>query len=708
MDLSQTSLSGLLSAYLRYSKTGIGKINMKNKSLSLLHCFWCFCCFFVLAMQLIMPGPSFAAASPSTTDIVSVSSGQCLNVYGGQTTSGGKIIQWPCDGGANSNWTLTPLANGNYHIAALNSGMCLNVPGSSQQSGVQLIQWPCQSTAVTNDQWVIKQVSLSTFQIISVATGQCVNVYGNSQAQGTQIIQYACQNANGVTNDQFSLYLPSAATGTLPSSWSGVIPMPLTPVGIANLPNNKLMMWSADSPVSFNGDSGYGNSQTYTSIFDVASSTASASTIVNVGANMFCPGTALLPNGNLLVNGGSSSPKTQIYNWQSNTWAASGNMNIPRGYEADTTLPNGSVLTLGGSWSGGGNSKSAPNRTAEIWSSNGNWKVMSGIPENNVIGPDPQDVNSVYRGDNHLWLFATSGGMVFHAGPSAQMNWINTNGNGTISSAGNRGNDPYSINGNAVMYDIGKILKIGGAPAYQQNSGTTYATNSAHLIDISGGSTKPVQIKQLAGMSYRRAFANAVVLPNGSVVVVGGQTIPQPFTDSYAVMVPEIWDPVKQVFQSLRPMETPRTYHSTALLLQDGRVFVGGGGLCGAGCPQNHLNAEILTPPYLLNADGSPAVRPKISSAPSSAKLGSQIQVNTQSPVTNFALMRLSATTHTVNNDQRRIPLAISTQQVVNGNGVAYSLTIPADSGIVLPGYYMLFALNAQGVPSVSTIISIS
>ena len=675
---------------------------MRCKFYYLLSCL-CFL-FYALSFSTL----TIAAPVASTTDVVAVSSGQCLNVYGGQTTSGAQIIQWPCDGGSNSNWTLTPLSNGNYHIAALNSGMCLNVPGASQQSAVQLIQWPCQALAATNDQWAIKQVSLSTYQIISVATGQCVNVNGNSQAQGASIIQYPCQSASGVTNDQFSLYLPSAATGTLPSSWSGVIPMPITPVGIANLPNNKLMMWSADSPVSFTGDTGYGANQTYTAIFDATTNTPSASTIVNTGANMFCPGTATLPNGNLLINGGSSSPKTQIYNWQTNTWAASGNMSIPRGYEADTTLPDGRVLTLGGSWSGGSNSKSAPNRTAEIWNTNGTWKVMSGIPETNVIGPDPQDINTVYRGDNHLWLFAASGGMVFHAGPSAQMNWINTNGSGSITSAGNRANDPYSINGNAVMFDVGKILKIGGAPSYQQNTGTTYATNSAYLIDISGGASKPVKTTQLAAMSYRRAFANAVVLPNGSVVVVGGQTIPQPFTDSYAVMVPELWDPVKQIFQPLKPMQTPRTYHSTALLLQDGRVFVGGGGLCGAGCPQNHLNAEILTPPYLLNADGTPAVRPQITSAPGSAKLGSMIQVNTQTPVTSFALMRLSATTHTVNNDQRRIPLVPIKSQTAGGSNVTYSLSIPSDSGVVLPGYYMLFALNAQGVPSVSIIIAIN
>ena len=64
--------------------------------------------------------------------------------------------------------------------------------------------------------------------------------------------------------------------------------------------------------------------------------------------------------------------------------------------------------------------------------------------------------------------------------------------------------------------------------------------------------------------------------------------------------------------------------------------------------------------------------------------------------------MRLSSITHTTNNDQRRIPLAI-----VSKNNTTYGLAIPADPGVVLPGYYMLFALNAAGVPSISTTVNI-
>jgi len=228
------------------------------------------------------------------------------------------------------------------------------------------------------------------------------------------------------------------------------------------------------------------------------------------------------------------------------------------------------------------------------------------------------------------------------------------------------------------------------------------------LIDITAGVGATPIVTQLTPMTYERAFSNSVVLPNGEVVVIGGQSIPEPFTDSAAILVPEIWNPATQRFSLLNPMQTPRTYHSTAILLPDGRIFVGGGGQCGTGCLQNHLTAEILTPPYLLNADGSAATRPVISSAPTLVQLGGTLTVGTAGPVGSFVLMRLSATTHTVNTDQRRIPLTITKTAAGAQGAETYTLTMPStDPGVVLPGYYMLFALNANGVPSVSKTVQV-
>jgi hypothetical protein len=340
----------------------------------------------------------------------------------------------------------------------------------------------------------------------------------------------------------------------------------------------------------------------------------------------------------------------------------------------------GSVFTLGGSWSGGTGGKNG-----EIWTAAGGWRLLPGISDTPMLTADPQ---GAYRSDNHMWLISTGTGRLLQAGPSRQMNWIDTRGAGATAPAGTRGDDEDSMCGNAVMYDVGKVLKVGGATAYQNVD----ANPNAYVIDVTQGAT----VRKIAPMAYSRSFHNSVVLPNGQVVVVGGQTHPVPFSDDTSILVPELWDPGTETFTQLPAMSSPRNYHSMALLLPDGRVLSGGGGLCG-GCATNHPDVQILTPPYLLNQDGTPAARPHIRSAPSVIAYGSSAKVTTDLSVSAFALVRLSSATHTLNNDQRRIPLEFTS----TGTN-AYALTIPSNPGIAPPGAYMLFALDADGVPSIA------
>jgi galactose oxidase len=606
-------------------------------------------------------------------------SGQCMNVDNGSYTAGATIIQWPCAGSTNEQWYLKP-TGAYYQIASVRSALCVSNIASTAASA-PFYQETCSATSTAN---LFKLTPANgSYSLTAVNSGLCVTVPGSTQTSGTGLVQSTCA---GTLNQLWSL-----GPATIPSSWTAVTQLPVDPIGVANLPNGNLVMWSANDPYSFQGDIGdasYG--QTYTAVFNPTTLASTEVLVTNTGDDMFCPGTANLFDGSILVNGGDSSPKTSLYNWQTGLWSSAANMNIPRGYEANTVLANGSVLTLGGSWSGGQGGKSA-----EVFTEGGAWTELTNVPETNVVGPDPQ---GIYRGDNHLWLFTAPNGQVFHAGPSAQMNWITTTGTGTITSAGNRGTDPYAINGNAVLYDVGLIMKTGGAPAYQDAN----AEANTFLININGG-VGNVTVTPAAPMAYPRAFSNGVALPNGQVFIVGGQTYPVPFSDATAILTPEIWDPLNQTFRQLNPMVTPRVYHSTALLLQDGRVYVGGGGQCGSGCSANHFNTEIFTPPYLLNVNGTAATRPVISAAPATAALGSNIAVTTTGPVQSFVMMRLSSTTHTVNNDQRRIPLTPA-----SSSGNTYTLTIPSNSGTVLQGYYWIFALNAQGVPSVGSTILIN
>ena len=301
----------------------------------------------------------------------------------------------------------------------------------------------------------------------------------------------------------------------------------------------------------------------------------------------------------------------------------------------------------------------------------------------------PRTLQGVFRADNHGWFIATSGNRVFQAGPSKTMHWISTTGAGSITSAGARGTSPDEMNGNAVLYDVNKILTVGGAPSYQNSN----AVKVANTINISGTSPK---VTSTAAMANARAFANSVALPTGDVLTVGGQNYAVPFTDSTSVLTPELWSMSTGRWSAMAPGPEPRNYHSVAVLLPDGRVFSGGGGLCGT-CATNHPDGQIFSPPYLFNTDGSLRTRPTITSAPSSAQTGQTISVTTNGPVTSFVLMRYGEATHTVDNDQRRIPLTIA-----SSSGNTYKLTIPSDPGIALPGPYMLFALNSAGTPSVA------
>jgi len=130
-------------------------------------------------------------------------------------------------------------------------------------------------------------------------------------------------------------------------------------------------------------------------------------------------------------------------------------------------------------------------------------------------------------------------------------------------------------------------------------------------------------------------------------------------------------------------------------------VFSGGGGLCGP-CATNHFDGQVFTPPYLLDADGTPKPRPAITAAPATAAGGATLTIGTDRAVTAFALMRVGSATHTVDTDQRRVPLTPTTV-----SPTSYRVTVPAASGVAPPGRYLLFALDTRGVPSVGREITL-
>ncbi|MFJ3978171.1 discoidin domain-containing protein [Streptomyces sp. NPDC090021] len=480
--------------------------------------------------------------------------------------------------------------------------------------------------------------------------------------------------------------LSGPASPAVHGSWGRIIGFPLVPVATAALPGDKLLAWSAYAVDRFGGSNGY----TQTAILDLKTGKVTQRRIDNTGHDMFCPGIAMLADGRVLVTGGSNAEKASIYDPATDSWSATTSMNIARGYQAMTLLSTGEAFVLGGSWSG----NAGTDKAGEVWSPDTRtWRSLPGVPASKALTADPA---GPYRADNHMWLHATSGGKVLQLGPSKQMNWISTSGQGAVTPAGTRADSQDAMTGNAVPYDIGKLVTLGGSPAYQDSP----ATQRAYTVGISGSQ---VQAARTGDMEHPRAFSNSVVLPDGKVAVFGGQAYPVPFSDATSVLTPELWDPATGSFTPLASMAVPRNYHSVANLLPDGRVFSGGGGLCGD-CATNHPDGAVFTPPYLLNADGTPKARPAITGGvPPRAAPGAQLTVSTDRSVSSFVLMRAAAATHSTDNDQRRVPL-VSTPA---GTG-AYTVSIPSDTGVVLPGTYMLFALDAQGVPSIGQFVTVS
>ncbi|KAL9586773.1 MAG: hypothetical protein Q9203_003745 [Teloschistes exilis] len=515
-----------------------------------------------------------------------------------------------------------------------------------------------------------------------------------AQARYVRLIAQTEAGGRGPWTSAAEINILSTATYVKPLTnlgiWGMTVDFPIVPAAAAVLHDSgKVLMWSSYKPTDFNGGGGSGTTDTAT--YDPATGTVSQRIVTNTQHDMFCPGISLDASGRPFVTGGNDAAKLSIYDPNANSWVAGPNMQIQRGYQASATLSDGRIFTIGGSWSGG-----EGNKNGEVWSPATNtWTLLGGCPVAPML---TADVRGAYRADNHGWLFGWKSGSVFQAGPSKAMNWYTTSGTGAQKAAGLRSTDADAMNGNAVMYDAanGKILTVGGAPNYQDNP----ATSNAFIVTIGAPGTTASPVK-VGSMANARAFHNSVVMPDGKVLVVGGESYPVPFSDDTSIFASELFNPATSSFTPVNPISVPRVYHSWALLLPDATIISGGGGLCGA-CATNHPNAQIYSPAYLFNADGSKAARPVINSVSSTnAVVGAKITITMNKAVASFSLVRYGSATHSVNTDQRRIPLTPT------ASGLTYTVTVPSDSGVALPGSWMLFALDSAGVPSVAKTILI-
>jgi hypothetical protein len=199
-------------------------------------------------------------------------------------------------------------------------------------------------------------------------------------------------------------------------------------------------------------------------------------------------------------------------------------------------------------------------------------------------------------------------------------------------------------------------------------------------------------------MNFPRRQLNATILADGTVLATGGSSGPGFDNADGAVLAAELWNPVSELWTRLAPMHVPRLYHSTAVLLPDGRILSAGGGGYNpkAGGNPDETSAEFFSPPYLFKGP-----RPTITSAPAEIKTGKLFAIQTPdiNAISRVTLVRLSSVTHAFNMNQRFNELSFFK---VGTNLIAKA---PASPNVMPPGHYLLFVLNASGVPSTAKII---
>ncbi|MCB0083645.1 MAG: DUF1929 domain-containing protein, partial [Caldilineaceae bacterium] len=467
----------------------------------------------------------------------------------------------------------------------------------------------------------------------------------------------------------------AAATGPLNQvgQWGAAVSWPFAFASAASLPDGRIIAWGANNQRSFTG-----GTFTYSSIWDPA--TGQFLSRNRNGHPMFCAIPTTMEDGRIFVNGGDAdSALTSIFDYRTNQWSSSDTMNTGRWYPGSVMLPGDKVFTMIGRPGG---------PYPELWTEENGWSLLTGANLNNGV------LN--YSGYQSTWLpylHLMPTGKIFHAGPTPQMNIIDPTGNGSITSAGLT-NSWYPKYSPGVMYDEGKLLIAGGAA---NDTSTAPGTNQAMILDFSGSTPTKTNI---APMNYARKFNNGIVLPTGEVLVVGGNTSGIEFSDQGTILTPEIWNPTTRTWRDVADMSVPRNYHSVALLMTDGRVWSGGGGLCN--CSADHMDHQVYSPPYLFNADGSLATRPTISTAPNTAQYGATLNVQASPNIQKFSLIKMSALTHNLNSDLRFLNVNFTTAS--SGN---YALKMHSNPNVLTPGYWMLFAVNSQGVPSVAKVIQV-
>ncbi len=434
-----------------------------------------------------------------------------------------------------------------------------------------------------------------------------------------------------------------------------------------------------------------------TALYDPATDTLRSN--VATPYDLFCSGHAFLPDGRLLVAGGTEAYEDEVndvpyrgerrarfFDPVTETYEDAPSMAIGRWYPTLVSRGDGSIVTLAGFDHRGRHSNTFQtfNPATGAWSANqpiGTWPTGIGVYS-------PLYPSMHLQADGLLFY---SGVHVFAAGPNTPPYRWDVDANEVTWMDSNAALDVQRRDQAASVLlppaQAQKVMVIGGG----QEVNTNVAVASTAVIDL----TQP-NPTYTAGppIDAPKMYVSAVILPDGRVLQTGGATGYRMNADSTTVRSTQLLDPKTMTWAKAPDAGVGRTYHSGALLLPDGRVLTFGGN------PRDgtfEMNLEIYSPRYV----GKP--RPTIDSAPTEVTWGRAFAVGASAPIDSAVLIRPSAVTHSSDSDQRSIDLAVSG---VTENSAR--LTVPENRNLTPPGWYMLFIRDASGAPSVAKWVQVA
>lgn len=415
-----------------------------------------------------------------------------------------------------------------------------------------------------------------------------------------------------------------------------------------------------------------------------------SSTDVPTPIDMFCAGHVTLPDGRVLIAGGTTTyPNVNgstLYRGAKSSFVFDPATNVftrvtdsiqGHWYPTLTKLETGDV------WMAGGQNENGTGAVdTEMYDATGNrWKSYAEVPQN----------NQYWGGYPHMYLLAD--GRMFYAGghtfggprPGSGASIYDWRTGGVADIPGLRDANLRDQAGSVLLPPAqNQRYMIAGGGYADQN---LPPTNKVDIIGMNAATPAYTPGPDLPGPG--RLYLNLTTLPDRTVLASNGAAGNRTGNVSAA----SIFHPETNAWSVVDPDPIGRNYHASSLLLPDGRVVVLGSNPVDGSF---ELRVSIYEPPYLFQG-----TRPTVTAAPAAATYGQTFPLGTTGAVVSASLMSPGSATHQTDTNSRLVDLPVT------GSAGSLSATIPSNHGLLPPGPYMLTVLDNQGVPSVARWINV-